>query len=166
MIAENLSVRTSERQLCKMVAQAALYLAIAVLAAVCLFLLSIGGLVVCMILAIRPWDGNVRRDYSWSATSPYPVFWIATWVARVAQFVHNLKPGPLRATEIATGYVHSQVTNTSSSTISITSCGSTAEVLILRQKLSAVTHHVESRTSCVFWLHSQRHVDQVTGVPR
>lgn len=104
--------------------QAALYAVILILAAICVGLSSIGGMVVVMVLMIRPWDGNVRRDYSWTAKSPYPIFWLGTWIARAGFLLQSLKPGPLRATELATAYVLSQVNSLTAATTAVPCCSS------------------------------------------
>lgn len=49
------------------------------------------------------------RDHRWATSAPYPVFWLGSWVLRAAEYVVSLKPGTLRAGELARAYAHSQV---------------------------------------------------------
>lgn len=70
---------------------------------------GIGIFAVCMILLARPWDSNTKRTHQWSVIAPYPAFWGASWAIRVAEYVVSLKPGTLRAAELAILYIQSQV---------------------------------------------------------
>jgi hypothetical protein len=49
------------------------------------------------------------RDHSWAVTAPYPVFWLVNWILKAADYVTSLKPGTLRAGELARAFVQSQV---------------------------------------------------------
>eukprot|EP00879_Flechtneria_rotunda_P012946 GHRR01013519.1.p1 GENE.GHRR01013519.1~~GHRR01013519.1.p1 ORF type:complete len:436 (+),score=106.88 GHRR01013519.1:320-1627(+) len=70
---------------------------------------AIVALVSGMVLLVRPWDGNTQRDHNWMASTPFPFFWMASWAVRAAEYVVALKPGPIRAAELAIAYTQSQV---------------------------------------------------------
>ncbi|WIA36480.1 hypothetical protein OEZ86_007780 [Tetradesmus obliquus] len=71
--------------------------------------LGLGLFIAGLVLLVRPWDGNTQRDHRWATSAPYPVFWLGSWVLRAAEYVVSLKPGTLRAGELARAYAHSQV---------------------------------------------------------
>ncbi|KAF6255513.1 hypothetical protein COO60DRAFT_203075 [Scenedesmus sp. NREL 46B-D3] len=88
---------------------AILIAAVSITAALAFVMLGVGAFIAGLALLARPWDGNTKRDHRWATSAPYPVFWLASWVMRAAEYVVSLKPGTLRVGELARAYAQSQV---------------------------------------------------------
>jgi hypothetical protein len=53
-----------------------------------------------------------HRSHRLPLSTPYPVFWAASWVYAVAERIAAMKPAPMRIAELSNHYITSQVRDT------------------------------------------------------
>lgn len=63
------------------------------------------------------------RSHRLPLSTPYPVFWAASWVYAVAERIAAMKPAPMRIAELSNHYITSQASDTNMQLVVVQTCG-------------------------------------------
>lgn len=64
-----------------------------------------------------------HRSHRLPLSTPYPVFWAASWVYAVAERIAAMKPAPMRIAELSNHYITSQASDTNMQLGIVQTCG-------------------------------------------
>lgn len=82
---------------------------LSVLAALGAATLALAAFLLLGFLLLQPWNDSNRDQLAPAAAAPYGIFYAAAWLRHVWHRLADNIPGPMRAVEVSTAFVKSQV---------------------------------------------------------